>query len=106
MVAIVDPWQADAVMVAKAMPPFWQYFLCLQSTRQTSPYRTPKDVNHGPPSLFPCKRAASGGPRKGATMRITDPRPAPPAASPPSGGEGHAPVAAVLVPAVKTRARI
>jgi hypothetical protein len=65
MVAIVDPWQADAVMVAKAMPPFWQYFLCLQSTRQTSPYRTPKDVNHGPPSLFPCKRAASGGTTKG-----------------------------------------
>jgi hypothetical protein len=27
MVAIVDPWQADAVMVAKAMPPLWQY-LC------------------------------------------------------------------------------
>jgi hypothetical protein len=27
MVAIVDPWQADAVMVAKAMPPFWQLLL-------------------------------------------------------------------------------
>ena len=26
MIAIVDPWQADAVMVAKAMPPLWQFF--------------------------------------------------------------------------------
>jgi hypothetical protein len=26
MIAVVDPRQADAVIVAKAMPPLWQYF--------------------------------------------------------------------------------
>ena len=53
MIAIVDPWQADAVMVAKAMPPLWQYFLRLQRGRR-GPFRTPKGANHGPPRTFPC----------------------------------------------------
>jgi hypothetical protein len=41
--------------------------------RQTSPSRTPKGANHGLPSLFPCKKAASRGPRKGAICRSRTP---------------------------------
>jgi hypothetical protein len=44
-----------STLSAQAMPPFWQYFSRLQNKRQTSPSRTPKDVNHGHPSIFPCK---------------------------------------------------
>ena len=86
------------------MPPFWQYFSRLLKKRQTCPSRTPKGANHGPPSLFPCKRTASRGPRKGATMPIADPSARDLSAASRVVvvvGEGHAPVAAVLVPAVK-----
>jgi hypothetical protein len=29
MIAIVDPWRADAELVAKVMPPLWQYLSSL-----------------------------------------------------------------------------
>jgi hypothetical protein len=56
---------------AKVMPPLWQYFSRL--LRQTSPLLPQRARITDPPSLFPCKRTASRGPRQGAMMPIADP---------------------------------
>jgi hypothetical protein len=36
MIAILDPLRADAVMVAKAMPPFWQYLFRREKKQGTA----------------------------------------------------------------------
>jgi hypothetical protein len=61
MMAIADPCgrQASAAgspiaMVGEGHALLWQYFSRLLNS-QTSPSRTPKDVNHGHPSIFTCK---------------------------------------------------
>ena len=57
--------------------------------RQTSPSRTPKDVNHGPPRPFPCITAVSGDRGKGPSSPVSDPSV--------MGGRGPCPVVAVLL---------
>jgi hypothetical protein len=47
MIAIVDPRQADAVMVGEAMPPLRQYFPPL--LKADEPIAAPK--GHGPQAL-------------------------------------------------------
>jgi hypothetical protein len=98
IIAILDPWRVDAEMMGRRPCPVVAVLLAC-AKRQTSPSRTPKGANHEPPSLFPCKRTASRGPRKGATMPLVDPGRATIVGDLSSrrvGGEGYAPVVAVL----------
>jgi hypothetical protein len=89
------------------MPPLGQYFSRLQKKADES-IAAPKGRESRTPSLFPCKRATSWGAATVAMMAIADPLVGTLFAASVAVvvGEGHAPVAAVLVPAVKTRARI
>src|SRR2546427_7838 len=73
--------------------------------RQTSPSRTPKGVNHGHPSFSPANQALLGVHERGPQWRSRTPLAGTLFAASPVVvvGEGHAPVAAVLVPAVKKK---
>jgi hypothetical protein len=78
------------------MPPLWEYYSLLLEADES--IAAPKGRESRTPSLFPCKRTASRGPRKGATMPIADPSARHPSTASPVlvVGEGHAPVVAVL----------
>jgi hypothetical protein len=55
------------------MPPLWQYF---SRVRPTSPSLSPKGVNHGSRSIFPCKTAFLRDRSKGPSTRSRTPEPA------------------------------
>jgi len=71
----------------------------VRAVRQTSPSRTLKDANHGHPRTFPCITAVYGDRWEGAIIAILDPW----QADAVMGGEGDAPVAAVLFASAKAR---
>jgi hypothetical protein len=75
MIAIVDPRQADAVLVGEAMPPLWQYLSRLQKGRRV--HCCPK--GRGP--LDPCGFSPANDHFKGTAGRGQDrhrgPRPMP-----------------------------
>jgi hypothetical protein len=72
IIGILDPLVRRRRMVGEGHAPVVAVLLAAAKT-QTSPSRTPKDVNHGHPSLFACKRDASWGARRGPSMAIADP---------------------------------
>jgi hypothetical protein len=60
------PELTAAVLVGEGHAPVVAVLLAgrQKARSQTSPSRTPKDVNHGHPSIYPCKRATYWGPRQ------------------------------------------
>ena len=81
---------ADRTLRCRVLPP-------ARRLRQTSPFRTPKDVNHGPHGLSPAKRRVLGSAGRGHHRLCRTPK----ASQPQTVGEGHAPVVAVLVSAAR-----
>src|SRR5512133_1676424 len=82
------------------MPPMWQY-LCAPRKPDQSIAAT-KGTDPGPRGFFPANQPFSEGRRKGPRS----PSWTPTQADAVLVDEGHAPVMAVLVPAVKTQARM
>jgi hypothetical protein len=80
---LAPPWRW-----ARPMPPLGQYFPRLQKPdeSQTSPSLPPKGTDPGTLRHFPCKLAASWGPRRGAMMPIADPSGRHPSAASVGGG--------------------
>jgi hypothetical protein len=72
MIAVVDPRQADAVMVGEGDAPVVAVLRVVWK-RPTSASLPPKGANRGPPDLFPCKLGASWGCTKGAMMPFMAP---------------------------------
>jgi hypothetical protein len=58
------PSRAGAVMVGEGHAPVLAVLLAA-AKRQTSPFRTPKGVNHGPPAFSPAKGPLSGDTKGG-----------------------------------------
>jgi hypothetical protein len=81
---------ADRTLRCRVLPP-------ARRLRQTSPSRTPKDVNHGPHGLSPAKRRVLGSAGRGHHRLCRTPK----ASQPQTVGEGHAPLVAVLLASAK-----